>query len=337
MSSSAIHKPTLDELTKFGITPADDGLHDFNPADTSWQESYFFDWYNAEGTLAGHCRLGLLAGQARLWLWLFLFDGEAWTALEEAHLPLSIFDRESLSIDWLDLAFEYTITDPLLAGRLSVSGFGRVLNGPSAGMILPMEVTLELQATSAAHSIGQNTVQGHADENYSTSRYEQAISCNVRQQVGNEVQTFQAKGERDHSWGPRAWNINWHFLVANAADFRFQSTIVNIEGLPEIKLGYLSRTDTTNLVDVAYDLTYHDENPFQSVEGRYRLDVEDGTSLQGKIVPISGCEINIAHSLQPPQQSIYRRTLVRCVPDDGSESFIGWLEIHRMIPAGDSG
>ena len=129
----------VEELTKFGIQPADEAVHPFNPGDETWQESYFFDWYNEDGTQAGHCRLGLYTGQDRLWLWFFMYDGDGWVAIEEPHLPLSILDRDTLSFDFQGINFSYTTGDALRTGTLNVSGYGRVLNGPKAGRIVPVE------------------------------------------------------------------------------------------------------------------------------------------------------------------------------------------------------
>lgn len=319
---------TLEEICKFGITPEDDGLHPYNPEDETWNESYFFDWYNEDGTQAGHCRIGLYTGQDRLWLWLFLYDGDNWAAIEEPRLPLSAFDTEALSFDRAGLSFSLALKEPLRKIQLNVKGTGRVISGPLSGRIVPVEVDVDAEGTSAAHSIGQNTLKGHADESYSTSRFEQAISANVTQRVGDNQMHFAAHGERDHSWGPRQWNITWHFLVGNGDDMRFQSTKVLLGGF-EVKLGYVMAAETLNVTDVSYDLTYHDDDPTRAVEGRYVLTVQDGSKISGRIESISGVEIDLSHSLPGP--SLYRRTLVRLHPEDGSAPMIGWMEINRML------
>ena len=320
--------PSLEEICKFGMTLADDGLHPFNPEDETWNESYFFDWYNEDGTQAGHCRIGLFTGQDRLWLWLFLYDGANWAAIEEPRLPLTAFDTNTLSFDKSGLSFSLELKQPLQQIRLKVQGTGRIISGPLNGHIVPVAVDVDATGTSAAHSIGQNTLKGHADESYSTSRFEQAISAKVTQRIADQETTYDARGERDHSWGPRQWNITWHFLVGNGDAMRFQSTKVLLGGF-EVKLGYVMAAETLNVKDVAYDLTYHDNEPTVSVEGTYQLTVEDGSVIAGRIEPISGVEIDLSHSL--PSPSLYRRTLVRLHPDDGAAPMIGWMEINRML------
>ena len=84
------------DLTAFGISPSDEGVHHFGKDYEWWNESVFYDWYDAAGTHAGHCRIGWLPNQERLWFWLFLFNGAEWVAIEEPRLPLSRCFRNSL-------------------------------------------------------------------------------------------------------------------------------------------------------------------------------------------------------------------------------------------------
>lgn len=322
---------SLEEICKFGVRPEDEQFHPFNPDDPTWNESYFFDWYDSEAKNAGHCRIGWMPTQDRLWIWLYLFDGENWAAIEEPRLPASALDTEGFSLDRAGLTCQYATGEALRSGKLKISGFGRILSGPKAGQIVPVAAELDVEAISAAHTLGQSAVKGHADQEYNTSRYEQAIRAQVRQSIDGQETQFAALGERDHSWGPRFWNMNWHFLVANGQTRRFQSTVVEIEGFDDpIRIGYLSAESTGNLTDVQYDLTYHDATPERAIEGTFKLTSESGEVLSGRIEPVSGTAIDVSHAFSPPQSSIYRRTLVRCLPDDGSEPLIGWMEINRM-------
>ena len=121
---------------QFGIVPADEGPHPHSPDHEWWNESYFWDWFDARGERAGHCRIGVHPNQDRAWLWFYLYNGAEWVAIEEPRLPMRDFDREKLRYDRWGLRFDYEVTAPLRAGRLCVSGFGRVVSGPRAGMLL---------------------------------------------------------------------------------------------------------------------------------------------------------------------------------------------------------
>src|SRR5262252_1322948 len=174
----------LEELTRFGIRPEDEFPHPFpaTPDQEWWNESVFFDWYDATGANAGHCRIGWHPNQQRLWLWLYLWNGTEWIVIEETRLPLADMALPRIAYDRYGLAFSWTPTEPLRVGRLRVTGFGRVLSGARSGMILPVACDLAVETVGAAHSVGGSTVVGPDGARYATDRFEQPIrvSGNVR-------------------------------------------------------------------------------------------------------------------------------------------------------------
>ena len=86
-----------EDVTAFGIRPEDEGPHAFDPDKEWWNESWFWDFFDASGKLAGHCRIGLLPAQRRAWLWFFLYRDGEWVAVEEPRLPLSEFQLPRLA------------------------------------------------------------------------------------------------------------------------------------------------------------------------------------------------------------------------------------------------
>src|SRR5262249_46278735 len=160
----------LDELTRFGIRPEDEFPHPF-PATSDqewWNESVFFDWYDATAANAGHCRIGWHPNQQRLWLWLYLWNGSEWVVIEETRLPLADLALPRIVYDRYGLAFSWTPAEPLRGGRLRVTGFGRVVSGPRSGMILPAAVDLAVETVRAAHSVGGSAVVGPDGVSYAT-------------------------------------------------------------------------------------------------------------------------------------------------------------------------
>ncbi len=79
MSSNEL---TMEELTKFGIKPEDEGDHPFSPDHIDWNESYFFDWFDADGKHAGHWRIGWHPNQKRVLTWLYVYNGDEWMMIE---------------------------------------------------------------------------------------------------------------------------------------------------------------------------------------------------------------------------------------------------------------
>ncbi len=321
----------LAELTRFGITPADEAPHPYSPDYEWWNESVFYDWYDRNGDNAGHCRIGWHPNQQRLWMWLFLWNGAEWVAIEEPRLPFAALHLPEIAYDdgW-GLAFSYAVHEPLRRGRFAARGFGRVLCGPRAGMILPVAVELEVETVGAAHSLGQQNLAGHSAEGYSVSRFEQPIAARGSYTIAGETRALDVRGERDHSWGPRWWNIEWNFLVANGDDYRVQATRVRVGEDSEIATGYLHRAKTHAATDVRFDLTFDDANVTRPVSGRFAIDAEDGVQLAGRIEPITATEIDITHTFVPPRRSVYRRSLIRVIPDDAAPA-IGWLESNRFV------
>jgi len=324
--------PSLEELTRFGITPADEAPHPYSPDYEWWNESVFYDWYDADGANAGHCRIGWHPNQQRLWMWLFLWNGAEWVAIEEPRLPFASLQLPQIAYDdgW-GLAFSYAVHAPLRSGRFEARGFGRVLCGPRAGMILPVEVGLDVETIGAAHSLGQQHLEGHSAAGYSVSRFEQPIAVRGSYGIGGETRAIVARGERDHSWGPRWWNIEWNFLVSNADAYRLQATRVRVGGDSEIATGYLHRDGVTHAASaVEFDLTFDDANVTRPVSGRFAVTGESGARLAGRLEPITATEIDITHTFVPPRRSVYRRALVRVIPDDGPPA-VGWLESNRFV------
>jgi len=321
---------TDEELTRFGIDLTDEGPHPFDPAETWWNESWFWDWYDTDGTRAGHCRVGMFPAQKRLWFWLFVYENAEWLALEQQRLDLADFDASRLAYDRAGLAFSWDADEPLRRGRLRVDGFGRVVSGARAGLVLPVSVDLEVSALGPAHTFGRATGAGHESDQYDASRFEQPIAVSGEQGVGGGVAAIAGRGERDHSWGPRNWAMEWTFLVANGEDSHLQCVIARLPGVGVFPVGYLAiGGEMASLVDVDLDVDHGDEL-VDSVGGRFLVRDDLGRTLGGEIELVSAHEIDLTHCLVPPRRSVYRRNLVRVRTEDGP--VIGWLEDNHFLP-----
>ncbi|MCB1706759.1 MAG: hypothetical protein KDI17_17980 [Halioglobus sp.] len=328
------------DISQFGIVAADEYTHPFSPDHADWNESYFFDWYNSDATFAGHCRIGWHPVQERILFWFFLYQDGEWLLIEENRLPLSALQLDgedtSFSYQGWGLAFHYAPQSPLLSGTLNVSGFARVISGKRLGMMLPVAVNLQLEALAPPHSSGPGEVESHSAQGYATNRYEQPIKAQCIATVDGLEQTFQVRGERDHSWGPRPWDMQWAFLVINNEAFCLQSTVVNIPGWPAIKMGYFKPADgdMVNLTDVDFQIEYNAGSPEQAVQGHVTLTCEGGAEIKAAVTAVSGTEIDITHTFEPPKRTEYRRSLVRCEFQGDQRGIVspGWFECNRSTP-----
>jgi hypothetical protein len=333
--------PTDAELTKYGIGLADEWPHAFDPAAEWWNESWFWDWFDAEGRVAGHCRIGLHPNQRRAWVWYYHWSDGAWVVVEEPRLPLEDVRRAAiggparageacLAYERHGLAFAWEPEAPLRAGRLRFSGFGRVLGGTRAGTIQPVSADLRIDALGAAHSMGRARAPGHESETHPASRFEQPIALEGMLGVAGASLPFRGRGERDHSWGPRHWNLEWTFLVLNGPDLRLQCAEASITGLDPIVVGYESRDAMQSIASARFDFAYRHDDLARPIEGRFSATTEDGGRLAFDVEPIAAAEIDITHTFVPPQRSIYRRTLVRARRANGPD-LLGWIEFNRFV------
>jgi hypothetical protein len=322
---------TYEEAASFGIEREDEDYHPFSDEYEWWNESVFYDWYDEDGSNAGHCRIGWHPTQQRVWFWLFLYNGEEWVAIEETRLPSSRLQLPKIRYDdgW-GLRFSYDVKEPLLSGRFEASGFGRVISGPRTGLVLPVSAALDVRCIGPAHSLGQGSVPGHSDAALSTNRFEQPILVDGRYSIGEDARSIRGRGERDHSWGPRDWNMQWQFMVLNSDATRLQATSVFIPGIDPIHVGYVHREEMSTINEVAFDLQYDDATPTKPFAGRAKFAAEDGFAAEGTVEALTGVEIDIAHCFTPPRRSVYRRALVRFSPD-GGEPLLGWIESNRFV------
>jgi hypothetical protein len=317
------------ELTRFGLRFEDDGFHPYDPADRSWNESWFWDWYDADGANAGHCRIGCLPNQNRVWLWLYLFRDGEWLAVEQPFLDFGLLRRPEIAFDQPGVSFSYRIADPLRAGRLQVRTFARVVSGARSGRMVPVEVDLNVRAVGPPHSTGQGDQEGHSSETYDARRFEQPIELDGSVSIDRVAQDFRGRGERDHSWGPRYWLIEWSFLVLNGADRRLQCVEVRFPGDGTIEMGYFNADGATTELTKVDLVVERSVDLANAAKGRCTVVTDRGTEFAFSFDAISSHEMDLSHVLEPqPPKSTYRRSLIRAVPDDGSEPLLGWLEDH---------
>ncbi len=328
------------DVTQFGIQLEDEFPHPFSVDHPDWNESYFFDWYDASGSNAGHCRIGWHPVQQRVLFWLYLYNGTEWLVIEEYRLPFSALKlasenssgagKNAFSYEGWGLEFKYQPQQPLRSGQLTVSGFARVICGPRQGMIKPVQLELNVNAIGPPYSRGAGAVASHRAANFATDRYEQPTQSQVIMVIDGERAELAVRGERDHSWGPRPWDMGWQFMVVNNERFSMLATQVQIPEWPLISMGYYHGHDEAmeHLSETELTLSFNAADPTQAVSGSFNLLCDSGRNIKGTLETISGTEIDITHTFATPHRTEYRRSLIRCKFDDGSES-IGWFECNR--------
>jgi len=179
---------------------ADEGRHP-PEGDELWNESWYFDFTTADGSLGGYVRLGLYPNLGVAWLWACLVGADRpLVTVIDHEVPLPRATGLELRTEglWADLVCE----TPLEHWTVGLEAFGVALEDPAE-----VYGTGRGDRTALGFDLEWET-QGGAYAYPGLSRYE--VPCRVHGEVlvGQERIELDGWGERDHSWGTRDW---WSF------------------------------------------------------------------------------------------------------------------------------
>jgi ecdysteroid kinase len=203
-----------------------------------WNESWYFDFADANQGIGGWIRLGLYPNRRTAWINALLCGPDIPTiALNdfEAALP---DDPAAVRTDTIALGLD--ATEPLRTYRVTVRGRGQAYDDPAALLQDESGRTVELT---------MDLVWATAGKPYQyriTPRYE--IPCTVSGTVtvdGREHVVSEVAGQRDHSWGVRDWwAMDWVWSALHLDDgTHLHGVDLRIPGAPPIGVGYLQQPD----------------------------------------------------------------------------------------------
>jgi hypothetical protein len=308
----------------FGIRPQDEGLHPHDPDIESWNESIFYDFCTADAAVAGHVRIGRMPGQKRAWIWCFVSHDGEWVAFEDPTVSLDHVREFDVRSD--GFSFERTVTQPLVDNEIAARGVGRFVTGPRTSDPAPFALALRFEALGPCHTIGDRGIEGHTAAELEASRFEQPMRVTGKCEIGGAAREVDGWGERDHSWGPRDWNLEWTFLALSGPELQSMAVRVQFDEETYFDTGYLAKGAMHTVEEAEFSLDMDSDH----VAGRVRVVDSAGRSLEGTIEPLSQVRIDASHAFSPPQPSDYRRTLLRFTPDDGAPPSHGFLETNRF-------
>jgi hypothetical protein len=284
-----------------------------------WNESWYFDFADAQQGFGGWIRLGLYPNQHTGWINALLCGPDMPTVAVndfEAVLP---DDPGAVRTDAIDLALE--ATEPLRTYRVKVRGRGHAYDDPAALLRgeagRPVELTMDLVWTTAGTSYQYRI----------TPRYE--IPCTVSGTVtvdGRELVAHEVAGQRDHSWGVRDWwAMDWVWSALHLDDgTHIHGVDIRIPGAPPIGVGYLQQPGQP-LVEV------------QAVTARETFgdnDLPQATTLNiGDLTATIDIRGHAPVLLTAPDGRIshFPRAWATVTTDDGRTG-VGWVEWNRNQP-----
>ncbi|CDO33532.1 DUF7064 domain-containing protein [Mycolicibacterium porcinum] len=299
---------------EFAHTPTDEAL---------WNESWYFDFTDAEAGLGGWIRLGLIPNQDTAWInVLFCGPGMPTVALNDFHAPLA--EPSAVKGDGVELNLHPDA--PLEVYRLTATGTGEAFDDPSALLRgesgRAVSVTLDLTWHTA----------GVPYQYRITPRYE--IPCTVSGTViiGDQTHLVEAvAGQRDHSWGVRDWwAMNWVWSAIHLDDgTHLHGVDIRIPGMPPIGIGYSQRAGEPLVELQSVTAQYNvgeDDLPVSTTLTLQPGDIEAAVDIQGHapVLLVAPGGEGAGRVSQFPRAWAMVRTA------DGRTG-IGWLEWNRNL------
>ncbi len=214
--------------------PDDERRHPAGPEEY-WNESWYFDFTDAAGTLGGYVRLGLYPNLGVAWYWACVVgEGRPLVSVIDHEVPLP--SAGSMEVRSEGLWADHTVETPLDHMTLGCEAFATGVDVPAdtygsdlRGDRVPLGFDLEWETDGGTYSYPGVT------------RYE--VPCRVHGEilVGDEQIDFDGWGQRDHSWGVRDWwTVGWCWTAGRLDDgTRFHATHVTLGDDPLYATGYV--------------------------------------------------------------------------------------------------
>ena len=214
------------------LDPIDEYMHELGP-EPNFNESMYFNVYDASSQVGGWFRIGNRAneGRAEMTVCLYLPDGRVAFMFQRPQISdNSAFDAAGLKIrvvePFQELALTYAGNVCVLCNPLEMAEPKRAFTeNPRVGC------TVDLRVLGLSPMFGGEPDEPHETpgEEFAKGHYEQLLQAQGTIVVGDEHWTIEGFGLRDHSWGPRFWQAPWYYrwLTGNAgSDFGFMGSFV---------------------------------------------------------------------------------------------------------------
>jgi hypothetical protein len=204
------------------LTPQDDFMHPLGP-EPNFNESMYFNFFDARRQLGGFVRLGNRAneGRAEMTVSIYLPDGRV----------LFMFKRPEIEnndrFDAGGLRFEVTLPSQRL--RTVYEGSVLELKEPrrmadprqafteSPTLRIHLDLVHEAVGPMYGHSRNDQEDAREAEQQFAKAHYEQHMAVTGTLRIGDEALEIDGYGLRDHSWGPRHWQAisGYEWLTMN--------------------------------------------------------------------------------------------------------------------------
>lgn len=291
-----------------------------------WNESWYFDFAAADGSLGGYVRLGLYPNLGVAWYWACLVgEGRPLVTVIDHEVPLP---SSGLEVRTEGLWADHNLETALDHWSLGCEAFAVAVDDPTEvygdlrGDRTPFGLDLEWETDGGAYPYP------------GVDRYE--VPCRVTGEVlvGRERIEIDGPGQRDHSWGVRDWwSYGWCWSSAALADgTRTHATHVTLGDAVLYETGYVQPAGGpmagVGRVERAHDLGPGGLPRAASVAHRGRGD--GGADVELDLDPVAFAPVLLTSA--EGRTSRLPRALCRVRSADG-QTGVGWTEWNQPSEA----
>jgi hypothetical protein len=285
--------------------------------ETLWNESWYFDFCAADGSVGGYVRLGLYPNLGVTWYWACLVGPGRRPVMVVDHAAPPPSPRGSLELRTDGLWADHHAEEPLHRFSLGLEAFGVALDDPAEayrpggmrGERTPLGFDLEWETDGEVFRYPPDL-----------DRYEVPCRVHGQVQVGSDTLTIDGLGQRDHSWGVRDWwSIGWCWNAFRLEDGARMHSVIP-EGT-EFQIGYAQ--------EPAHEPELVLEATVDEVLGPAGIPVSAELSLAGltfAVEPLAWAPVLL--TAPDGRESRFPRAMARFDADDG-RSGLGWIEFNQ--------
>lgn len=209
-------------MSRYIMRPEDELMHVPGP-ETNFNESVYTNGFNTASPVGGWMRLGnrVNEGYAELSVCLYLPDGRIACQFQRP----AITSNERFEAGGLS----YKVIEPLRKVSMTFDGDLIIVDNPddlrepqklfADGPRLPGHVSWVHEAESPVHGgePADDKVQTMYGRDFSLGHFNQHGRVNGEIRVGDQSWAIDGHGWRDHSWGPRYWQVIYYYrlFIAN--------------------------------------------------------------------------------------------------------------------------
>lgn len=260
-------------LTVGNLHPEDDYMHAVSEH-PSHNESMFFNFFDDALGLGGFVRIGNRPneGHAEMTFCVFLPGGELLMQWAKPALPSNdVFSAAGLKFQVLELARRLSVSyvgeTVRIKDPLEMRQPGKAMRGNPS---VPTRLKLDIAGVGPMIGDRDGTSPDAVIFLDGVGHYQQAIAATGELSVGEETWTLNARGVRDHSWGPRLWHSilrDRSLWISFGEDLTFIAckTWLDADAAPDEMGCVIERGEVTPLRSIkmrsrfAPDTYYHDQ------------------------------------------------------------------------------